>query len=265
MFVAIAAGGCAKPPPDDLMSLVWVQTAAEYDAAALATYHAAAGALDRALADPSWTAAVEQTGSFDALPPAIVVDADETVIDNSAYQARNHLDQRGFDPATWSAWVTAGEARAVPGAVAFLTSAHAAGVRVFYVSNRSAAQAEPTRANLAALGFPDTADLDTFRFRPAEGPGDKSTRRAAIAADHRIVLLIGDNLFDFVEVEAPAPPPDPAARDAMVEAHADWWGTRWFVVPNPLYGSWDDALVGYDHPAERVRHAARVGALDRRE
>lgn len=258
MFVVpLLLVACHKAPPDDLMALVWVQTSAEYQAAALGTYHAAESALGTALADPTWTAAVEQTGTFDTLPPAIVVDADETVLDNSTYQARNRISGDSWSADTWDAWVAEKHAGPVPGAAEFLRSAHDRGVTVFYVSNRSAAQAEATRQNLAALGFPDTDDLATFRFRPEEGPGDKSSRRAAIAETHRIVLMVGDNLFDFVE----SPKADAANRQRMVTDHAAWWGTRWFVVPNPLYGSWDDVLVGYGHPSARERHRARLAAL----
>jgi acid phosphatase len=238
------------------MALAWVQTSAEYDAVVVGAFNAAVPALDRALADPTWTALTEQSGDFAALPPAIVVDVDETVLDNSPYQARNLQDARTFEPASWAAWVGEERARAVPGAVGFLSAAKAKGVEVFYVSNRDADQVEASRANLAALGFPDTEDADTFLFRPADGPSAKSPRRAKVAETHRVVLVFGDNLFDFVEGDKP----DLAARDAIVTEHAGWWGTRWFMVPNPLYGSWDDALSGYDRAADR--HAKRLEALD---
>jgi 5'-nucleotidase (lipoprotein e(P4) family) len=248
--------GC--PVQDDVMALAWVQTSAEYDAIALGAFNAAGPALDRALADPTWTAATEQTGDFAALPPAIVVDVDETVLDNSPYQVRNLEDGAAFEPASWAAWVGEGKARVVPGAAAFLAAAKAKGVDVFYVSNRDADQVEPSRANLAALGFPDTEDADTFLFRPAEGPSRKSPRRAQVAATHRVVLMFGDNLFDFVEGDEP----DLAARDALVTDRLAWWGTRWFMIPNPLYGSWDDALAGYERglPAD-ARHARRLESL----
>lgn len=261
--------GCPKPvaPPeaqpasaftDDLMAVAWVQTAAEYDATVLTVYQGAAAALERGLADPAWTALVEQTGEFATLPPAIVVDVDETVLDNSPYQARNVVDGAGFAKESWRAWVAEARGRGVPGASAFLQAADAKGVTVFYVSNRDADQVEPTRANLAALGFPDAEDGDTFLFRPAEGPSGKSLRRAQVATTHRVVLVFGDNLFDFVEADKP----DRAARDALVADHLAWWGTRWFMVPNPLYGSWDDALVGYERPDAATRHRARIEALD---
>ncbi|MBZ5713802.1 5'-nucleotidase, lipoprotein e(P4) family [Nannocystis pusilla] len=251
------AGGAGR---DTLSAVAWVQTSAEYEAAAMQAYAAAGRVLEAALADPSWTAAVEQTGEFSALPPAIIVDIDETVLDNSAYQARLLESGGRFSPDTWNAWIEERKGAAIPGAVALLGAAAAKGVRVFYVSNRDVSQAEATRDNLARLQFPDTDDLDTFYFRDAaRGWKDKSPRRAEVAKTHRVIFMFGDNLFDFVEKERPTL----AERAAMVEEHASWWGTRWFVIPNPMYGSWDEALFGYDHkktPAEQEE--ARLQALD---
>ncbi|MCY1060312.1 HAD family acid phosphatase [Nannocystis sp. SCPEA4] len=245
---------------DTLSAVAWVQTSAEYDAAALQAYAAAGRVLEAALADPTWTAAVEQTGDFSALPPAIIVDVDETVLDNSAYQARLLESGGQFSPDSWNAWIEERKGTAIPGAVALLGAAAAKGVRVFYVSNRDVKQAEATRDNLARLQFPDTDDLDTFYFRDAaRGWKDKSPRRAEVAKTHRVIFMFGDNLFDFVEKERPTL----AERAAMVDEHASWWGARWFVIPNPMYGSWDEALFGYDNkktPAEKEE--ARLQALD---
>ncbi|WAS90774.1 5'-nucleotidase, lipoprotein e(P4) family [Nannocystis punicea] len=245
---------------DALFAVAWVQTSAEYEAAALQAYAAAGHMLEAALADPTWTAAVEQTGDFSALPPAIIVDVDETVLDNSAYQARLVVSGAQYSSATWDAWIEARKGTAIPGAVALLGAAAAKGVRVFYLSNRDVRQAEATRDNLARLHFPDADDLDTFYFRDvARGWKDKSPRRAEVAKTHRVIFMFGDNLFDFVEKERPALP----ERAAMVEERASWWGSRWFIIPNPMYGSWDDALFGYDNkktPAQKQE--ARLDALD---
>ncbi|MCB9693806.1 MAG: acid phosphatase [Alphaproteobacteria bacterium] len=266
-MVVLALLGCPKAPPpppaappprDDVLATVWSQTSAEAHAAALTVYQAAGAQLDRALEDPTWTASLEQSGDLGALTPAIVVDVDETVLDNSPYQVRNIRDGAGYDKATWAAWVDEAKARAIPGAAEFLTEAAAKGVDVFYVSNRSVGQEEATRKNLAAVGFPDTADTTAFLFRPTEGDKSKTARRTKIVETHRIVMLFGDNLFDFVEAEKP----DRAARTALVEDHAGWWGERWFLVPNPMYGSWDDAVLQYAHPDPAKAHQERVHALD---
>jgi len=247
----------AAEPRDDVLSVVWTQTSAENDAVARTVFRAARASLGEALNDATWTAAVEQTGDLAGLTPAIVVDVDETVLDNSPYQARAVMDGTYFDRTSWGSWVEEAQAPAIPGAADFLNEAKAQGIDVFYVSNRSVDQEEPTRKNLAAAGFPDTDDLDHFHFRPAEGDRSKTTRRKTIEQTHRIVLLFGDNLFDFVEPEAP----DLAARAALVEEYADWWGVRWFMLPNPMYGSWDDVVHGYEHPDAATKHQQRVDAL----
>ncbi len=258
------AGGTQAPGGgavhDSLMAVAWVQTSAEYRATSLQAYQAAAAQLERALADRSWTAAVEQTGDFSGLPPAIIVDVDETVLDNSAYQARLVASGGEFEPATWNAWVDERKATAIPGAVEFLGAAAKRGVRVFYVSNRDAAQAEATRDNLARLGFPDSDDLETLYFRDAaKGWKDKSPRRAEVAKTHRVIFVFGDNLFDFEEKDKATL----GERDAIVDQRGAWWGSRWFILANPMYGSWDDALFQYDRAKTAAeKQQLRRGALD---
>jgi acid phosphatase len=247
---------------DSLGAVAWFQTSAEYEASALATYNAATLSLDRALADKKWTAVVEQEGQkFAKLPPAVIVDVDETVLDNSAYQARLIADGGEFGKETWGAWVGEARAIAIPGAKEFLDVAAKKGARVFYVSNREAGdQAEHTRKNLAALGFPDADDLDTFYFRDdSKGWKLKSPRRAEIAKNHRVVIVVGDNLFDFIEEDKPAR----ERRAALVTEHSAWWGTRWFMLANPMYGSWDEALISYDYKQPAAdRQRLRAAALD---
>src|SRR5215203_940023 len=103
--VALASGSCAAStsspatqpraaaanetrPHENLNAVAWMQTSLEYQASAVQAYRLAARQLDEALADRSWTAAIEQTGDASKLPPAVVLDIDETVLDNSPFQAR---------------------------------------------------------------------------------------------------------------------------------------------------------------------------------
>ena len=113
----------------NLNAVLWVQSSAEYDAAALAAYHAAAARLDAALADKSWDAlAPGERANPDAistLPPAVILDVDETVLDNSPYQARLVRDGGAYDEATWAAWVEERSARPVPGDLDFARAATA--------------------------------------------------------------------------------------------------------------------------------------------
>ncbi|MGH9458717.1 MAG: 5'-nucleotidase, lipoprotein e(P4) family, partial [Thermoanaerobaculia bacterium] len=243
---APAPAPAAEPEPNRadhrlLYATLWLQTAAEYRAAALQTFTTAGRAVEDALADPVWTAAVEQETAPAGLPPAVIVDIDETVLDNSPYEARLIRDRETFSGETWNAWVEERAALAVPGAVEFAREAAARGVTVFYVSNRDASAELATRENLRAAGFPLDRRTDVVLLRGERGwtESDKSARRAAVASTHRILLLVGDDLGDFL----PNVRVSRAERDALVSRYEEKWGTSWFVVPNPMYGSWERAIL----------------------
>jgi len=276
LVVALALAGCRTTQPaattdvlprlgvENLHATLWTQTAPEYRALALQTYATALDRLRDALADSSWSADVEQlrAGGFEALPPAVVLDVDETVLDNAAYQARLVRDGALYAGDTWKAWVEEEAATAVPGALAFTRAADSLGVAVIYLTNRRADEEAATRRNLEALGFPVATAFDAVLARgetPAFEPSDKAPRRAAVAERFRIVQYFGDNLGDFLSgVETAIP-----ARHALADAYAGWWGERWFMLPNPQYGSWESALFDHDYgltPEERLRR--KYGHLD---
>ena len=153
------AGPLAPEGPaanDNLNAVAWMQTSVEYRLLAGQTYRAALLQLDRALKTPDWDALVpeERANPATGLAPAVIVDIDETVLDNSPYQARLVRDGGSYDEVTWDGWVREEEATAIPGAVEFAQAAAARGVTIFYVSNRAAHLEEPTLKNVRALGFP---------------------------------------------------------------------------------------------------------------
>src|SRR5690606_11199373 len=143
----------------------------------------------------------EQQGDASALPPAVIVDVDETVLDNSYYQARMIRDNTAYSEATWGPWVMEARATAIPGAREFAGYAAKKGVTIFYVTNRMSNLEEATRRNLAAEGFPLSTGVDTVLTRGERkewSASAKGPRRAHVASTHRILLLIGDDLGDFV-------------------------------------------------------------------
>jgi acid phosphatase len=268
--VLMTAGSCGAPvrppaaspaPPhaavapvtrthENLNATVWMQTAVEYRASALQAYRAARVALDAALADPQETAALEQTGDASKLPPAVVLDLDETVLDNSAFEARliaesTFANPVGYTERAWREWVRERRATAIAGAVEFLKYAADRGVTPVYISNRSAEDGgeADTRAVLTRLGIPVATDEDTLLMRDENGwkASDKGTRRAWVAARHRILLQVGDNFEDFISV--PQQSQTLAGRDALAARYTSWWGTKWIVLPNPTYGSWETAIT----------------------
>jgi acid phosphatase len=230
-----------------------MQTAAEYRASALQAYHAARLALDAALADPHWTAAVEQTGDASSKPPAIVLDLDETVLDNSPFEARmiagSTLDKPvPYDEAVWRRWVAERKATAIPGAAEFLRYAASRNVTPIYITNRNVKDADGKDTGEAAtigvlreLNIPVAAGGETLLMRGENGweSSDKGSRRAVVAAKYRILLLIGDNLEDFISVSDKSM----GGRDSLASKYDDWWGSKWIVLPNPTYGSWEQAMT----------------------
>lgn len=183
-----------------------------------------------------------------ALPPAVIVDVDETVLDNSPYQVTNAAMGRSFSPDTWKAWTTKGIAKALPGAVEFLNYAASKGCDVFYITNREPDEKAATISNLHNEGFPMA---DSVHVVPMEGTSDKTARRAAVARTHYIALLAGDQLTDFDEslknrsVDNGKP---------LVRAQRDTLERYFIMLPNPMYGVWLDAISGKplaDKPANK--------------
>ncbi len=225
-----------------LQSVLWMQRAAEFDAACKSVYLGALVSLNTAIADKSWSAATEQTGDFSAKPPAIIVDVDETVLDNSPYEARLIESNRAF-PDGWDSWCCEEQARAVPGALDYLREADKLGVAVFYVTNRDKALDECTWRNLRTVGFPQTTSAEQVLSKDERDDwgSDKGSRRAYVCRTHRVVQIAGDNLDDFFGYKLTE-----AQRDSITHSRSAWWGTRWFMLPNPAYGSWERAMLNYD-------------------
>jgi acid phosphatase len=247
---------------DNLNATLWMQRSVEYKGAALTAYALAKFRLDQALADKNWTGApAEQKGSFQNLPPAIIVDLDETAIDNSGYQAWMTTKDTSFDPKTWNAYVKSVTSLAIPGALDFMKYAESKGVKVFYVSNRTADEEEATRKNLEKLGFPMGGNVDVFlmaRKQPDWGSA-KGTRRAFIAKDYRVLLNLGDNFGDFVDEYRGSE----AERLKVFEANRERWGREWIVLPNPTYGSFESAPFGHDFKkSQDERRDAKRKALE---
>lgn len=247
LFVAFIAYSSAEQiqTHENLNSTLWVQTSAEYRVIAEQAYALAKEKLDIALKDRAWTAAIEQVGNYSELPPAIILDVDETVLDNSPFEAELIKRNQRFNRQLWTGWVLRSHAQPVPGAIEFVKYAHEEGVEVFFVTNRDHKTESATRENLRNLGFPLNLEMDTVltrNERPDWG-SDKSSRRRFVAGKYRILLLFGDDLNDFVS-GAKAPQAD---RIKLAAKYRSFWGERWFLLPNPDYGSWEGTLYDYDY------------------
>ena len=251
LFLVLALAGAAptaaqEAPANDLLNAVlWMQRSVEYKASALSAFALARLRLDQALADPSWTAAPrEQTTGYQSLPPAVILDIDETILDNSGYQAWMTLKDTTFDPKTWNAYVNTATSLAIPGAAEFAKYAAGRGVKVFYISNRTAEEEPATRKNLEKLGFPLDDKVDTVlmtREQP-DWTSVKGTRRAHVAKSYRVLLNLGDNFGDFVDEYRGTE----AERLKVFEDNMDRWGREWIMLANPSYGSFESAPFKHD-------------------
>jgi acid phosphatase len=264
LALAMAAPVLAQDPPgqDLLNAVLWMQRSVEYKAAALTAFALARIRLDQALADPNWTAVPrEQTVAYQSLPPAVILDVDETILDNSGYQAWMVLNDTTFDPKTWNAYVNTVTSQPIPGAVEFARYADAKGVKVFYMSNRTVAEEPPTRKNLEKFGFPMGGTVDTMLMvckQPGWGSA-KGTRRAYVAQNYRVLLNVGDNFGDFVDEYRVSE----SERQKVMEANKDRWGREWIMIANPAYGSFESAPFGHNFtqsPGDRRK--AKRGVLE---
>ena len=235
-------------PQDGLEANLWTQRSVEFKGNALTVYALARIRLDQALADKKWTAApAEQKGDYENLPPAVILDVDETVLDNSLYQVWSMKSGNPFSLTTWNQFCNDKVSRAIPGAVEFTKYADSKGVKVFYVSNRAAEVEKATRENMETFGFPMGGNVDTFLMqneKPDWG-SKKSTRRAFIAKDYRILLGFGDNFGDFDDRYASSE----ADRLKFFEENRERWGREWLVIANPTYGSFDAAPFAFNYKA----------------
>ena len=218
----------------ETMGLLWMRTSAEYRALAYQGYNVAMNAVKMAVTDPS----------HQRKPLAIVLDADETVVDNTKLMGESIVNGNGrFDAPWWRQAVYQGKSQAMPGAVEFLNEVHKQGVEIFYVSNRYApVNLDVTIQNFKELGFPS---IDKDHVLLFEKDSDKQPRFDMIAKKYYVVVYMGDNAGDFpIGTKGKTL----AERNGIIDAHKEDFGTTFVVFPNPAYGSWVSALAkGYQN------------------
>jgi acid phosphatase len=189
--------------------------------------------------------------------PAVVLDLDETVVDNSAFQTYLFQNRLEYTDALWADYEEnyPQDVRLVPGVKRFLDRAEALGVTAVFISNRSQRYEESTLQALARLGVEIKNPADRLFLKPLNGTSDKSARREMAEAKYNVLMLFGDNLRDFSEVFTAPPVPKNAPpevvreaiqkRATLADAAQCRWGYDWFVLPNPVYGEWEK-LIGRD-------------------
>jgi len=260
---AVAVVGVAAN--DNLNAVAWSQTAIEHDLIYLQTYRDARSRLLAAARDPHWDALgkADRVAPLKGLKPAVILDIDETVLDNSPYQARVVKGGGEFNEADWAAWCREAQARALPGAVEFTQFAAKHGIAVIYISNRAKDLDEATLTNLRQAGFPVSGPqaflgLGTVVDDCEQAGSEKGCRRQLVARHYRVLMQFGDQIGDFVDVNANTA----SGRRKAVADYLPWIGTRWFVLPNPTYGSWEPSLFNNDWSAPlEQRRQQKIDAL----
>ena len=189
-------------------------------------------------------------------PRAVMVDIDETVLDNSPAQAYNIKNRLVFNPKDWYAWGEMRKAKAIPGAVDFINYATSKGVKVFFVSNRDEVQKQATMDNLKNVGFADVTP-DNVLLRTTEA--SKEARRELILKTYRIVFFMGDNLDDHSNVFERKSVID---RFAEVDKAKGMFGKKYIMLPNAMYGTWENAIYEYGRLTDTQKSEKRVNALE---
>lgn len=209
----------------------WVRDSIEYHTL---THQVYAGA----------TRAVQETIAAEGLKKkdhfVVVVDVDETILDNSPYQLQMGAYGTSFEPASWNAWCERREAIPVPGAAAFIASVHEAGGKVAFVTNRHEVTRQATQDNLEAQGLWGKDDI--LCLKTDDEAYDKVVRRTEVRGGTgacswegkpaRVLAYVGDTITDFPE----------AGEEAGVDRDAAW-GQSYFLLPNPMYGSWERGVT----------------------
>ncbi|WP_438864697.1 5'-nucleotidase, lipoprotein e(P4) family [Neptunicella sp.] len=226
-----------------VMAVLWTQVSGEYRALSYQAFNVAKMSLDNYLATHKGNKKV-----------AIVVDADETVINNSAYNAWLISQEKSYSQPTWQQWMQAAEAQAMPGATEFLNYVKQQGAEVFYITNRYEKGRAGTMKNMQALGFPFVDDQHLILRTDT---GDKEPRRQQVLVNYDIALFMGDNLSDFSNQLAAD---SLTATRTAVDKNSTLFGSRYIVLPNPMYGDWEGKVYQHDWSATAkqksdMRHA----------
>lgn len=215
-------------------SLYWVSSAGEFQASLLQTYNAVLDHLETI------------QGKFVDKQRALIVDLDETVLDNSPFQKLLELRYEGYSDAAWREWVESRRASAYLGAREFLQDVRARGFVVIFVSNRPEDLRQSTMEVLRREGLIDeisTRAVGEIQVLLDTDSSSKESRRKVVSEKFEIVALLGDNLLDFDEEFASGPNVTEGRRRELVIRNSEFWGRKWFIVPNPIYGEWDRACV----------------------
>jgi len=247
--VTLTACAAKTPPKQTNAGIAWVASSAEYFALVLQTYQNATRHLDELIADRGWTALPGQENMAE-LPTAIILDVDMTTVNSVDFQS--HIEG-SFSHEAFDEWQWNNPAGRMPGAPEFIQAARDKGVTVFFITNRPChkrdfapgpcPQETMTLQDLAEAGIKTDKDHLMLVGEQADWTREKRFRQELISQTHRVIMLIGDDLIDFLpcaRAKPVAPCRSASAEDRalQVRQNSEYWGKGWYILPNPMHGSW---------------------------
>jgi 5'-nucleotidase (lipoprotein e(P4) family) len=218
---------CASPRGQDhLQAVLWYQHAAEARALYYQAYNIACDRL---------AALTQNVPGSNKL--AVIVDVDETVLNNGPFEAGLIQKGRDFTQPAWEDWTKQCKAERLPGAVEFLNLAVSRNIDVFYITDRSTNEYQATAQNLRAQGFPMVDDKHLLLAD--DNPGKQKRRNRVENEGYTVIMLFGDSLPDFSTQFDQA---NSLERAAAVDKAKDEFGRKYIILPNPMYGAWERVL-----------------------
>ena len=213
-------------------ALLWMRSSAEYRALCYQGYNAAESAINKAIKEHK----------NHEKPLAIILDCDETVVDNTKGMSESMLNGNGhFDAPWWRAWLVKGKGLAMPGATKFLQDTHKKGVEIFYVTGRAEKYSKKESTNnLIQIGFPQVDETHLLMYT---SDPDKQSRFDKVTTNYNVILYMGDNIGDFPLYTRGK---NLVQRQQIIDKAQKDFGTKFIMFPNPAYGSWVSSLAkGY--------------------
>lgn len=212
----------------NIMSVAWYQTSAEAKALYLQGYNIAKNNLNNDLSESS------------NKPRAVVLDIDETILDNSPYEAYAALNDKNY-PTNWNKWIDSAQAGILPGAKNFLDYANSKGVQIYYVSDRPNKQLKATEKNLDKYNLPQVNNNHVLL--QTKGENGKTSRFKNISKNNNILMYFGDSLTDFNNPKSATI----SSRYQDVQQNKNQFGNKYIVFPNPMYGGWEGSIYNNNY------------------
>lgn len=232
-LITSCASNSNNPQSPFLVSTLYAQHAAEYKALSLQAYNIAYEKL--------------KSIKKNRHKKAIILDVDETVLDNSPYQGRLYFDKQTYNGKNWDKWIEQQSAKPIEGALDFTWKAKKMGFQVIYITNRKDHNWNDTYENLKKQKFPIEKKFLITRSKESS----KETRRKNISKNYEIIMLIGDNLTDFssaFEVH------HLNERMEQVKNHKSDFGSKFIMLPNSMYGDWLQSFEAQNKVSKFEKH-----------